>query len=138
VAAVPTAVPVAANTNTAFLGGKLPLVLAIGLGALIGLGLLFVIGRLLLGKFLSPTPVPTMSPSGVPPWMDSQGNSLQGNTMMNGVPFAQTMPFDSSFPPGNGGFAPGYGPQQPVPLGAPYQPAQVGLLLSDTQSPGRG
>ena len=110
---IPTAVPVSANTNTGFLGGKLPLALAIGLGTLIGLGLLFVIGRLLLGKFLSPTPEPDMSPGAAIPWPGSQGN-----TMMNGIPLAQTMPFDSSFPPGNGGFAPGYGPPQQVPFGS--------------------
>jgi hypothetical protein len=122
VAAIPTPVPVVAtHDNSLFanlLGGKLPLVLAIGLGTLIGLGLLFVVGRLLLGKFLSPSPAPTMSPSGTTPWMGSQGDSLQGNTMMNGVPLGQTMPFDSSFPPGNGGFAPGYGSQQQGPFGS--------------------
>ena len=66
------------------------------------------------------------------------------------------MPFDSSFPPANGGFAPGYGPQQqgpfgsgtgafppipadggfapgpgnspqPVPMGGPYQPGTSGF-----------
>jgi hypothetical protein len=118
VAPIPTAVPVSANTNTGFLGGKVPLALAIGLGALIALGLLFVIGRLLLGKFLSPTPEPDMSPGAAIPWLDSQGNSSQGNAMMNGIPLAQTMPFDNSFPPGNGGFAPGYGPPQQVPFGS--------------------
>ena len=121
-AAIPTQVPVVAtHDNSLFanlLGGKLPLVLAIGLGTLIGLALLFVVGRLLLGKFLSPSPAPTISPSGATPWMGSQGDSLQGNTMMNGVPLGQTMPFDSSFPPGNGGFAPGYGPPQQVPFGS--------------------
>ncbi len=28
------------------------------------------------------------------------------------------MPFDSSFPPGNGGVAPGYGSQQQIPFGS--------------------
>ncbi len=155
VAPIPTQVPVVANHTTSLfgnlLGGKLPLVLAIGLGTLIGLSLLFVVGRVLLGKFLSPSPAPTISPSGTSPWMGSQGNSLQGNTMMNGVPLGQTMPFDSSFPPGNGGFAPGYGsPQQvpfnspfgsgngefaPVPGNGPFQPADGGFAPGPGNSP---
>src|SRR6266852_4128880 len=52
VAPVPTPVPVVANHNTSpfanLLGGKLPVVLAIGLETLVGLSILFVLGRLLL------------------------------------------------------------------------------------------
>ena len=143
VAPAPTAAPVVTHTtNTSFLGGRLPLVLAIGLGVLIALGILFVVGRVLLRKYLSPAPLPDVSPSAVPPWMRAQDDSIPANTMINGIPFAQTMPFNSSFPPGNGGFAPGNGPfppgdggfapgpannPQPVPLGSPFQPGNSGL-----------
>jgi hypothetical protein len=130
VAPAPTAVPVVVNHNTAFLGGRLPLALAIGLGVLLALGILFFVGRVLLRRFLSPAPLPDVTPSGAPPWMRSQGDSLQGSTMVNGIPFAQTMPFDSSFPPGNGGVAPGPGnvPQpQPVPFNGPFGPSNGGF-----------
>jgi hypothetical protein len=43
--------------------------------------------------------------------------------MVNGFPFAQTMPYDSPYPPGNGEFAPGLWntpqPQQ-VPFNGPF------------------
>ncbi len=124
VAPAPTAVPVVVNhTASTPFSGSLLVGLAIGLGALLGLGLLFVVGRLVLRKYLSPDPPTNMPPSGVPPWMQSQGDSLQGNTMMNGVPFAQTMPFNSPFPPGSGGYPPGYGPPQQVPFNGPFQPS---------------
>ena len=57
--------------------------------------------------------------------MRSQDDSLQQNTMMNGVLLGQTMPFDSPFPPGNSGFAQGpwNAPQpQPLPFNGPFGP----------------
>ena len=111
VAPASTAVPVVVNYNTSpfgsLLGGRLPLILAIGLGTLIALGILFMVGRVLLRRYLSPAPLPKMPPSGALPWSRSREESLHGNTMMNDVPFAQMMPYDSPFPPGNGEFAPG-------------------------------
>jgi hypothetical protein len=124
VAPAPTAVPVVVNhTASTPFSGSLVVGLAIGLGALLGLGLLFVVGRLVLRKYLSPDPPTNMPPAGVPPWMQPQGDSLQGNTMTNGVPFAQAMPFNSPFPPGSGGYPPGYGPPQQVPFTGPFQPS---------------
>ena len=99
------------------------MVLAIGLGVLLALGILFLVGRVLLRKYLSPAPLPDVSPSAVPPWMRAQDDSIPANTMINGIPFAQTMPFNSSFPPGNGGFAPGPGDApQPIPFNGPFGP----------------
>ena len=138
VAPVPTPVQAVVNHNTSagILGGRLPVLLAIGLGMLIALGLLFVVGRLLLRKFLSPAPLTNLPPSGAPPWNLSQDGSLQANNMGNGVPFAQTMPFDSPYQPGNGGFAPdpGYVPQQ-VPFNAPFGPGNGGFAPVPDNSP---
>jgi len=130
---------VVANHNTSpfanLLGGKLPVVLAIGLGTLVGLSILFVLGRLLLSKLLSPAPAPNTSPGGAPLWSQSQADLLQGNAMMNGAPLGQTMPFNNSFPPGNEGFAPGYGPPQQIPFNGPFGPGTGGF---DPFGPGNG
>jgi hypothetical protein len=129
-APAPTAAPVVVTHTTSssgtLLGGRLPLILAIGLGTLLALGTLFVVGRMLLRRYLSPDPLPNVPPSGALPWMRSQGDNLQENTMINGLPFAQTMPFDSSFPPGNGEFAPGPGnTPQPVPFNGTFGPGNA-------------
>jgi hypothetical protein len=131
----PTPVRVVVNHNTSpfanVLGGRLPIVIAIGLGTLLALGLLFMVGRLLLRKYLSPAPLTNMSPSGALPWSRSQDDIPQANIMINGVPFAQTMPINSPLPPGNGGFTPvpGNAPQQPqpVPFNGPLQPGNGGF-----------
>ncbi len=113
VAPTPTPVRVVVTHTTSasgnLLGGRLPMILAIGLGTLLALGILFVVGRLVLRKYLLPVSLPKMPPSGALPWSRSREESLHGNTMMNGVPLGQTIPFDSPFPPGNGEFAPGPG-----------------------------
>src|SRR5260370_30374403 len=126
VASAPTALPVVVNhTSSTPFSGSLLVGLAIGLGALLGLGVLFVIGRLVMRKYLSPAPPTPVLTTGVPPWSQSQGDIQQGNTMINGVPFAQTMPFNSPFPPGSGGYPPGYGPPQQVPFNGSF-PANGG------------
>jgi len=134
VAPAPTPVRVVVNHNTSpfatILGGRLPLVIAIGLATLLALGLLFMVGRLLMRRYLLPAPLTNMPPSGALPWSRSQDDDLQANTMGNGVPFAQTMPINSPLPPGNGGFTPvpGNAPQpQPVPFNGPLQPGDSGF-----------
>ncbi|HET8851451.1 MAG TPA: hypothetical protein VFN02_02920 [Ktedonobacteraceae bacterium] len=127
VALAPTAAPVVVThtTNTASPGGRLPLILVIVLGMLIALGILSLVGRVLMRRYLSPAPLPNMPPSGALPWMRSKDGSLQQNTIMNGVLLGQTMPFESPFPPGNGQFAQGpwNAPQpQPVPFSSPFGP----------------
>ncbi|HET8851452.1 MAG TPA: hypothetical protein VFN02_02925, partial [Ktedonobacteraceae bacterium] len=67
-ASTPVPVVVTHTTNTSFLGGSFPLILAIGLGTLLALGILFVVGRLLLRNNLSPAPLPKVPPSGALPW----------------------------------------------------------------------
>src|SRR6266852_4648261 len=127
VAPTPTVVPVVVNhTASTPFSGSLLVGLAIGLGALLGLGVVFVIGRLVMRKYLSPAPPTPVLPGGAPPWSQSQGDIQQGNTMINGVPFAQTMPFNSPFPPGSGGYPPGYGPPQQVPFNGSF-PANGGF-----------
>ena len=120
-APTPTPVPVVNHaTSTPFstvLGG-----LAIGLGMLLGLGILFVVGRLLLRRYLSPAP-PDTSFSGAPPGSRLGAENLYGNT---GVSWGQTMSFNGPYPPGNGGFPPGYGPQQ-APFNGPYPPGNGGF-----------
>ena len=121
-APTPTPVPVVNHaTSTPFstvLGG-----LAIGLGTLLGLGILFVVGRLLLRRYLSPAPPPDTSFSGAPPGSRLGAENLYGNT---GVSWGQTMSFNGPYPPGNGGFPPDYGPQQ-VPFNGPYPPGNGGF-----------
>ncbi len=125
-------VPVVVNhTASTPFSGSLLVGLAIGLGALLGLGVLFVIGRLVMRKYSSPAPPTPVLPSGMPPWSQSQGDIQQGNTMINGVPFAQTMPFNSPFPPGSGGYPPGYGPPQQVPFNGSF-PANGGFAPTGT------
>ncbi len=138
VALAPTPVRVVVNHNTSsfatILGGRLPIVLAIGLATLLALGLLFMVGRLLMRRYLSPAPLTNMPPSGALPWSRSQDDDLQANTMGNGAPFAQTMPINSPFLPGNGGFTPvpGNAPQpQPVPFNGPLQPGNGGFDPAD-------
>ncbi len=127
VALAPTAAPVVVThtTNTASPGGRLPLILVIVLGMLVALGILSLVGRVLMRRYLLPAPLPNMPPSGALPWMRSQDDSLQQNTIMNGVLLGQTMPFDSPFPPGNSEFAQGRwnAPQpQPVPFNSSFGP----------------
>src|SRR2546425_85771 len=116
-ASAPPALPVVVNhTSSTPFSGSLLVGLAMGLGALLALGVLFVIGRLVMRKYLSPAPPTPVLTSGVPPWSQLQGDIQQGNTMINGVPFAQTIPFNSPFPPDSGGYPPGYGPPPHAPL----------------------
>jgi hypothetical protein len=127
VALAPMPAPVVTPTTSPssnLLGGRLPLILAIGLGALLALGILFVVGRLVLRKYLSPAPLPKVPPSGALPWSRSQEESLHGNMIMNDIPFAQTMPHKTPFPPGNGGYPPGPG-NSPFPPGNTPQPEQA-------------
>ncbi len=131
VAPTPTQAPVATTTtnNTFFsnlLSGKVPFVLGIGLGMVLSVGILFVGGWLLLHRPRKPTPLPYVSPNGLPPWMRSPDPYMQRSPMMNGG-----SPFDDQYPAGDGGYAPGpnYGPQQ-VPYNGPFgtgnaQPQQV-------------
>jgi hypothetical protein len=125
----PVSTPVVTHNSSLFgLSGKLPAILGIGLGTLLGLGILFAVGWLLLRKYLAPAPQPSGPPNGVPPWMREQDPSQQ-NTMMNGAQFGQTMPFNGPLPPENGGFGPsngGFGPGDGgfAPVGAEFGPPQ--------------
>jgi hypothetical protein len=127
VAPTPTPVPVVTPTtlpSSNLPGGRLPLILAIVLGALLALGLLFMVGRLVLLKYLLPAPLPKVPPSGALPWSRSREESLHGNMIMNNTPFAQTMPYKTPFPPGSGGYPPGPG-NGPFPSGNTPQPQQT-------------
>jgi len=138
VAPAPTPVRVVVNHNTSsfatILGGRLPLVIAIGLATLLALGLLFMVGRLLLRRYLSPAPLTHMPPSGALPWSRSQDDDLQANTMGNGAPFAQTMPINSPFLPGNAPSGSGNTPQ-PVPFNAPFEPGNGGIASDPGNAP---
>jgi len=113
------------------------MILAIGLGTLLVLGILFVVGRLVLHKYLLPVSLPKMPPSGALPWSRSREESLHGNMMMNDVPFARTMPYNNLFPPGYSGVVPGssYGPPQQVPFNGPVGPGNGGVAPGPGNSP---
>ena len=127
-ALAPTAAPVVVThtTNTASPDGRPPLILMICLGMLVALGILSLVGRVLMRRYLSPAPLPKLPPSGALPWMRSQDDSVQGNSMINGIPFAETIPYDSPFPPGNGEFAPGPGNvPHPMLFNGPFGPGNA-------------
>jgi len=141
VAPAPTPVRVVVTHTTSpsgnLLGGRLPMILAIGFGTLLALGILFVVGRLVLHKYLLPVSLPKMPPSGALPWSRSREESLHGNMMMNDVPFARTMPYNNLFPPGYRGVVPGsgYGPPQQVPFNGPVGPGNGGVAPGPGNSP---
>lgn len=148
VAAQPAPVHTAVNqTSSTPFNSNLVVGLAIGLGALLGLGLLFLVGRLLLRKISTPAP----SPGG----MGSQYQSQQGDPWNPGVPFGQMtpyngppqptgsfmpgpiyesptqqMPMNAPLPVGTGGFAPGAGfepPTRQMPVNSPFPPGNGGF-----------
>jgi hypothetical protein len=138
VAPAPTPVPVVVTptTNTASPDGRLPLILTICLGMLIALGILSLVGRVLMRRYLLPAPLPKMPPSGALPWSRSQEESQHKNTIMNDVPFTQMMPYDSPFPLGNGAFAPGPGnTPQLVPFNGPFGSGNGGLTPDPVNDP---
>jgi len=105
------------------------------MGVLLGLGLLFLVGRFVLRKYVSPDP--------------NAGQAQQAGFDANaGIPFAPTMayppvngpfapdpatmqqqvPFNGPVPPGNGPFAPEPPTiQQQVPFNSPIPPGNSGL-----------
>jgi hypothetical protein len=164
VAAAPTPVSTVTHTNSPSFGTllkeKLPIVIGVGLAALLSLGILFVIGWLLLRRRKPVPPLYVPPPSSVPPWMFSEDTEMQKTMLLNGSQLRQMAPFGEQYPPsplnpppygqmvrigeqyppGNGGYAPGPGyDSQQVLYNGPFvpndaQPQQV--PYNDPYGPG--
>src|SRR6266436_2037457 len=132
----PSVVPVVAHSSTpptAQSGNKSPIIpIFIGLGMVASVSVLVVIGVMLLRRNFSPTPATNLPPSGAPAWSRWRGDSLQGNTLITGMPgdslqgntIINNTPLANNgpFPPMN----PGTPPINQGPFGGPCPPSNPG------------
>jgi hypothetical protein len=134
---VPTPVTASHTSSTPF-NNNLVAGIVIGMGTLLGLGILFLVGRFVLRRYVSPAPSPIRASQTPPPWLNANADNSFAQTMAyppaNG-PFAsepptiqQPVPFNGPVPPSNGPFA-SEPPtiQQPVPFNGPVPVGNSGF-----------